>query len=116
MRAVMFGRHQGKRVAGPIDDHMKRCVPSSYLFLGKAEVRRHRIRHAHSPESWAAMWRSVFTELKGETWAAEHIEVSGYVEELKGLGLEKFFQEQGEEAPKERKQTLMLWWSVKIFD
>ncbi|KZV98042.1 hypothetical protein EXIGLDRAFT_333064 [Exidia glandulosa HHB12029] len=43
--SVIFGRHQGLRDAGYIDDHLGR------------------LRYGHSPLSWPAMWRTVFEEV-----------------------------------------------------
>lgn len=73
---VIFGRHQGKEEAGVLDDGMGRFVGS---FLDVLEIyinsRLHRERYGHSAETWALMWKKVFTELKGDDFAKEHVVV-----------------------------------------
>ncbi|KZO98955.1 hypothetical protein CALVIDRAFT_478155 [Calocera viscosa TUFC12733] len=46
--AVVFGRHQGRKVEGQIADHMGR------------------LRYAHSPSSWERMWKEVLEQLEGD--------------------------------------------------
>ncbi|KAH8117790.1 hypothetical protein DFH11DRAFT_1570697 [Phellopilus nigrolimitatus] len=52
---VVFGRHEGRQTAGPMEDK--------------------RDRYGHSIESWRAMWRAVFAELHGEEFAATRVKV-----------------------------------------
>ncbi|KZP26751.1 hypothetical protein FIBSPDRAFT_819000 [Athelia psychrophila] len=54
---VIFGRHQGMEPEGVIDDVL------------------HAVRYGHSPESWARLWRRVFTELEGAEFAEKRVKV-----------------------------------------
>ncbi|KAH9852583.1 hypothetical protein C2E23DRAFT_826204 [Lenzites betulinus] len=82
--AVVFGRHQGLREAGYIDDHLGRT------------------RYGHSETSWPRLWQKVFTELEGQEFANRVV--------VKAKLVEKFRQV----VPNELSRTHMLYWSVQI--
>ncbi|KAI0646351.1 hypothetical protein C8Q79DRAFT_1000700 [Trametes meyenii] len=53
--AIVFGRHQGLREEGYIDDHLGRK------------------RYGHSGSSWERLWKRVFTEVEGEAFTSRVI-------------------------------------------
>ncbi|VDC06432.1 unnamed protein product [Peniophora sp. CBMAI 1063] len=65
--AIIFGRHQGLAEAGMIDD-------------GYAKT-----RYGHSPESWVALWKQVFTAVRGEEFARDKVKIEVRLDQ-KGYG------------------------------
>lgn len=115
--SIAFGRDQGHSVEGKMDDHLGRCVHSlrhcarHWLFElamergphADLEVILHRDRYAHSPASWARMWKRVFTQLESAEFAEKHVVVDAILSE--GFDI-KFFDSKARYGH--------LYWSVKI--
>ncbi|VDC07017.1 unnamed protein product [Peniophora sp. CBMAI 1063] len=57
--ALIFGRHQGQTQAGPIKDNFAQTLD----------------RYAHSPETWVALWKQVFTTVRGEEFARDNVAI-----------------------------------------
>ncbi|KZV63373.1 hypothetical protein PENSPDRAFT_657361 [Peniophora sp. CONT] len=85
--SIIFGRHQGLPQAGLIDDHYAR------------------VRYGHSPESWPVLWKSVFTDLRGEEYAKDKVTVKA---ELRATNAGPALTAGG------RRDVYMLYWSVEI--
>ncbi|EIW75536.1 hypothetical protein CONPUDRAFT_131771 [Coniophora puteana RWD-64-598 SS2] len=81
---IAFGRHSGLEKEGMISDRMQR------------------VRYGHSPASWTHLWKRVFMEIEGRTFAEERVMVEAEMRPHPGGGTHA--------AP----GTGMLWWSVKI--
>ncbi|VDC06430.1 unnamed protein product [Peniophora sp. CBMAI 1063] len=88
--SIIFGRHQGLPQAGPIEDSFMKA------------------RYAHSPESWVKLWKDVFTSVRGEGFAKEHVLVQA---ELKQSNAGSSWQAINFAM---RSQHGVLYWSVEI--
>lgn len=86
---VVFGRHQGKKEAGMISDHMSR------------------VRYGHSPSSWEVMWKKVFGELEGEEFAEKRVKVDAELLDHLQRG---FIVDKNRQI----RDAIMLYWSVEI--
>ena len=109
--AVVFGRHQGLEEAGVIDAHLGRYVRTRPLAPTRVPLNNwarvpllllYSDRYGHSAESWARLWKGVFTELEGEAFA-ERIVVQAAL--TGGFTKEVF---------RAKDTTRMLYWSVRI--
>jgi len=85
--SVIFGRHQGLHEEGMIADGIGRN------------------RYGHSPKSWEAMWKKVFTAVESEKFANERVKVEAILDE--GWRKELF-------RSLNKMMTNMMQWSVKI--
>ncbi|KZV67600.1 hypothetical protein PENSPDRAFT_635454 [Peniophora sp. CONT] len=86
---LIFGRHQGQAQAGPIKDNFAQALD----------------RYAHSSETWVALWKQVFTTVRGEEFARDNVIVKCE------------FDETGFSADSNvagRTQFGVLYWSVEI--
>ncbi|KAI0635218.1 hypothetical protein C8Q77DRAFT_690272 [Trametes polyzona] len=82
--AVIFGRHQGLKEEGYIDDHLGRT------------------RYGHSEESWPKLWQKVFTEVEGEDFAVR-VQVQAKLTDM-------FW----DDPQKKTRSSSLLYWSVVI--
>ncbi|KAJ3486379.1 hypothetical protein NLI96_g4292 [Meripilus lineatus] len=83
--SVIFGRHQGLRSAGLLDDIMKKE------------------RYGHSPSSWMLLWQQVFTEIESKEFAESKVLVEA-----------SFGGEIETRAIPSAEPSLLLFWSVRI--
>lgn len=96
----IFGRSQALELPAVLDSKLGRCVLRN-LFTNRCQIliTIPRERFAHSPESWIGMWRDVFEERYGPTFAKDRLR---FANTFRMLRLDKNIE------------TQLMYWSIRI--